>query len=83
MKRIESYRVLRGFRRLGGTFALGLISGRNDGAIAWDRDQVWVALLRREGESRRELMNRLERELARCLMCNRQVDELHARAEAA
>jgi len=73
---LESFPVLSGFIKSGGTIDLGRIDSLECAAIAADPQTVWVVLLRRKGEGLLELLDRLERRLSRCLMNGVPFDEL-------
>ena len=75
MECVASFPVLNGFITLGGTIDLGRIGTAECAAIAADEQTVWVVLLRREGETLMELLDRLERRLTLCLMDGVPYDE--------
>jgi len=75
MECVASFPVLNGFITLGGTIDLGRIGTAECAAIAADEQTVWVVLLRREGETLMELLDRLERRLTLCLMHGVPYDE--------
>ncbi len=72
----ESLRVLDGFVKAGGTVDIGRIGPSGCAAIAVDPRRVWVLLMRREGETLPQLLDRLERRLSRCLMHGAPYNEL-------
>jgi hypothetical protein len=79
MNNQESLRVLNGFVKAGGTIDIGRVDRFECAAIAADPRTVWVVLIRREGESLLQLLDRLERRLSRCLMHGTTYNELGQR----
>lgn len=74
-----SFRVLDGFVRSGGTIDIGRFDDFECAAVAADPRTVWVVLVRRDGESLVQLLDRLERRLSRCLMHGSPYNELGRR----
>jgi hypothetical protein len=79
MNNQETFRVLDGFVKAGGTIDIGRFDGHECAAIASDPRTVWVVLVRRDGESLPRLLDRLERRLSRCLMHGTPFNEFRLR----
>jgi hypothetical protein len=71
--------TLQGFIDGGGQISIGRISPIPCAAIANDDYAMQVALLRRQGETLMQLLQRLDRTLADCLDKETTVDEINAR----
>ena len=76
MNEFNMFPVLHRFVTSGGTIDVGRIDVIDCAAVASDAHNVWVLLMRRDGESLLGLLQRLDRTLELCLARREPLDEM-------